>query len=399
MKISQLQYINRLKDLSLEGSLPLPPEIIEEMRFTQQNPRFHSEGSVLQHTLLVLNQFHAYAAKHQLTNEESQLFYWAAVLHDIGKPKVTKWMKGRWTSKGHEQAGVSIARNFLLQKTQIAPNLRRKILDIVRWHHIPLRFGLKNCSLRDYLLIGTRIDLRSIGLFSKFDIAGRICVNQVDVIRLIDRFNNEIVPQVEEILGTYDQLQSFYQNADLKTRTSLWNAVANEDIDTLRKIRSSIPRDKTGYSDSSHNSNHTCVLLFYPSGLSTNPYIKRHFSSAKIFPLSNISRDLHQISHIKATIAHNLTKGVSHNNHIVIDAGFISDDLRLYINQLCKSLNIKIEYHFFEATLADCLWQNACKETKLSSHEISSVYSDFLAPHPWEAHKFHWVNTSTMSLT
>ena len=126
-------------------ALPIPSVYLELMRNTQQNPRYHAEGNVLNHTLLVLGEFYDLVASVPLSESDREVLYWAALLHDIGKPAVTYWDGKTWRAAGHEKAGVPLARNILMQQESISARQRNRILDLVRWHHLPLRMGPKKC--------------------------------------------------------------------------------------------------------------------------------------------------------------------------------------------------------------------------------------------------------------
>ncbi|MEM6766101.1 MAG: HD domain-containing protein [Bacteroidota bacterium] len=186
--------------VSAVQNLPLPSAYIQLLKETQQNPRFHAEGSVYTHTCMVVSEVLAYAKNHSLSQEEKTILYWTAVLHDIGKPTVTKWEHGRWRSPGHEMAGVNIAREILSPQTDISPLQKRIILDLIRWHHIPLRWGLKKKSIDTYKALATRIDLRLLGIFSLCDIKGRKCVDQERTIQMIEYFIHFIAPAVQNEL-------------------------------------------------------------------------------------------------------------------------------------------------------------------------------------------------------
>lgn len=187
--------------VSVVSTLPLPDAYIQLLKNTPQNPRFHAEGSVYTHTCMVVSEVLSYAETHLLPEEEKTILYWTAVLHDIGKPTVTKWENGRWRSPGHEMAGVNIARQILQEKSVVTPLQQRIILDLIRWHHIPLRWGLKQESIDGYKALATRLDLRLLGIFSLCDIRGRECVDKERTLQMIAYFIHFIVPAVQNELA------------------------------------------------------------------------------------------------------------------------------------------------------------------------------------------------------
>lgn len=85
----------------------LLPEI-EAMIGVKHSPDFHPEGDVWVHTRLVMS---------KLPKKRSPALAWAALLHDVGKPKTKekKKVKGvwRWRFPGHAEVGERMSRKIL----------------------------------------------------------------------------------------------------------------------------------------------------------------------------------------------------------------------------------------------------------------------------------------------
>lgn len=78
--------------------------ILHNMVGIPQDPEWHPEGDVWEHTLHVVDSMRA----------ENDVEAWAAVLHDCGKPQTTIInKKGRWSSPGHAEVGAKLADPFL----------------------------------------------------------------------------------------------------------------------------------------------------------------------------------------------------------------------------------------------------------------------------------------------
>ena len=79
------------------------PEI-EALRGVQQPENFHPEGDVFEHTRLLLV---------NLRPPVSTILAFAALFHDVGKPKTSAMRKGRLTFYEHSEEGVKIAQGVM----------------------------------------------------------------------------------------------------------------------------------------------------------------------------------------------------------------------------------------------------------------------------------------------
>lgn len=76
------------------------PEV-EALIGVPQEPRYHREGDVWTHTMLVLDQAAALRSRAQ----QPFPFMLAALCHDLGKPAATEYVRGRIHAYDHESAG------------------------------------------------------------------------------------------------------------------------------------------------------------------------------------------------------------------------------------------------------------------------------------------------------
>jgi putative nucleotidyltransferase with HDIG domain len=64
---------------------------------------------------------------------DSRVFMWAALLHDIGKPLVTKRHRGKITAYNHDREGAELTRRFLRPLTEEEDFIER-VAWLVRYH-------------------------------------------------------------------------------------------------------------------------------------------------------------------------------------------------------------------------------------------------------------------------
>ena len=94
------------------GWLGLFPEL-RDMLCIPQDPEWHPEGDVWVHTLHVVNEAVKIADREKLSEDDRVTLVLASLCHDMGKPKTTEMIDGRWRSRGHCEDGVPITRSFL----------------------------------------------------------------------------------------------------------------------------------------------------------------------------------------------------------------------------------------------------------------------------------------------
>ncbi len=367
-------------DLDVQ-SLPLPSYYIEQMRKTKQNPRYHGEGNVLNHTLLVLDQFNSLKQQYSLSTEDQEVLYWAALLHDIGKPRVTQWIEDRWSAAGHERAGVPIARDILLQQSQITARQRRRILDLVRWHHLPLRLGLRAAPFTAYHHIAVKTDIQLLGLFSMMDLQGRICENRSQIADITYHFNEVIVPYMIDYWGTFDQLQRAFSRISGAAKNCVWYALKVENFDLIRSII---------YDHSFEQPwSNTCYITIGAPKSGKYTYVKA------ALPESIIPEILYVQCITESdcrTLENFLHTGMTTGKPIIITGTNIDEQKRQGLIDKIREYDLEIHYLFFERQLSELLRDNRLSDSPLEEQVLRHAHGQLQFPHPWEAH-----NTSIIS--
>lgn len=99
----------------------------------EQDPAWHPEGDVWEHTKLCLDAF----AKHRIGDRTEDLLVGLAVVcHDFGKPATTRRERGHIRSLGHDEAGVAPTLDFLRRLTN-EERLLKEVPPLVQCHMQP----------------------------------------------------------------------------------------------------------------------------------------------------------------------------------------------------------------------------------------------------------------------
>jgi poly(A) polymerase len=118
-----------IKLMSMTGLLKFILPEIEALKGMQHNKKYHQEGDIYKHTLMVL--------KNAPAGVENQI---AALLHDIGKPSTTELVEDQIHNIGHENVGADIA-EAILHRLKFDNDTVARVKKMVRNHMRPHALG------------------------------------------------------------------------------------------------------------------------------------------------------------------------------------------------------------------------------------------------------------------
>lgn len=157
-----------LNSLLSEGKLEdYPFSMLSGLTGVEQNLKYHPEGSVWNHTMLVVDE----ASKRKVKSRNPRAFMWAALLHDIGKKPTTKVRKGRITSYNHESVGKKMAVEFLREFVQDEKFIE-DVASFIRWHMEPL-FIIKELPFSNIKGLVNDVPYEEVALLAVCDRFGR----------------------------------------------------------------------------------------------------------------------------------------------------------------------------------------------------------------------------------
>ncbi|QCX34191.1 HDIG domain-containing protein [Caloramator sp. E03] len=159
-------YLSRLfEDEFVSKTYPFT--MINDLKKIEQNRKYHPEGDVFTHTLMVVDE----AASRREKSKDPRVFMWAAFLHDIGKAPTTRVTEGRVTSYNHEKFGSKMAYEFLKEFTD-DDEFIKKVVAMVRWHMEAL-YVIKNMAFSSIGEMLKEVSLDEIALLNLCDRIGR----------------------------------------------------------------------------------------------------------------------------------------------------------------------------------------------------------------------------------
>ena len=133
----------------------------------EQNPKYHAEGDVFNHTMMVLD----YAKVVQSRSIQPNFLLWGALCHDMGKPSATYMESEKITSYKHAELGVAVADKFLRRLTN-QHALIKYCKQITEYHMVAHNLDeLSNYKFRKLMV---KVNVPELLLFSECDTKGRI---------------------------------------------------------------------------------------------------------------------------------------------------------------------------------------------------------------------------------
>lgn len=169
--------------------------LLEETKTCEQNPQYHAEGNVWEHTKLVLKELVVSNEWYYLNDEEKTILFLAAVFHDLGKIRCTKEEDGKIVTKKHSVIGARFARNFLwdlstskefITKVTTSWKIREAVSNMVLLHMLPIHIFDKKDPLYSICASSMVIKNSWLNLLAKSDNLGRICKDPEDFKNAMD---------------------------------------------------------------------------------------------------------------------------------------------------------------------------------------------------------------------
>ena len=162
---------------------------IRDMKGTPQHRLHHGEGDVAAHTRMVLEALQQQPAYQNLPQQEQEILWAAALLHDVEKRSTSvDEGEGRITSKGHAKRGEYTVRTLLFKDIPTPFSIRETIASLVRYHGLPIWFMEREEPMKKVCEASFRVDNRLLKILTTADIQGRICEDKAVLMEFVEWF-------------------------------------------------------------------------------------------------------------------------------------------------------------------------------------------------------------------
>lgn len=345
---------------------------------TPQDAYYHAEGDVWTHTKMVCDELIQLPAYQNASLDEKFIMFYAALLHDIGKPACTKHEdNGKISSKGHSKRGAIDARIDLWRK-EVPFHLREPIVNIINTHQVPFfafkvkqKEGDKNPpKTPEYIAheLSWQMPLHLLINVAKADMLGRYCVEKNDCMVEIELF--------EELA---------------KDEGCLYGPKEFPDAVTRMKYFSSQGKIDPSYPFYEELGSEVIVLCGLPA-TGKNTWIEQNAPNAIVLSFDDAKAEL------KIKEKDNVGSAV----HLVFDrakellrkkepfiwnATHLSPMMRNKTLDTLYAYNAKVKIVYLEAPEHEIKKRNSARDTTLPNNKIDEMLFRWEPPTPIEAHE------------
>ena len=165
---------------------------IQKMKNTPQDRIYHAEGDVHIHTKMVLDALVDDDEFWQLSDNQREILWLSALLHDVAKPITTEFKPDdRIGHPHHSRKGAQLS-NSILYRAGIDPFARSHVMGLIANHQRPFFLAHSKLDKIEFMLrkINFISSNRLLSMLAKADILGRINANNDNekTLEMIDLF-------------------------------------------------------------------------------------------------------------------------------------------------------------------------------------------------------------------
>lgn len=354
----------------------------ERMRQTQQSPKWHAEGDVYSHTMMVVDALKLLPEYQSLTERQQHILNIAALLHDIGKIPTTTLIDGDWSSPHHAPTGSRMARELLWKEYGLCGDkelmqAREAICLLIRYHSFPPHaIDLEDCKLRLHRIASNGIlvpdfTVRMLCMLCKADMLGRTCDDTQQILEQI-----ALCEEMAKEERCSDGCYSF--RSDVTRRAYL----SGQDVWKEQELF-----DETWGE---------VILMSGLPGTGKDTWIKKNLPNIPMISLDNIRREQKISPKAEQGYVANLAREQAKeylraHQPFVWNATNITTQMRKSLISLFEAYHARVRIVYLETDWKTLQERNHSREQIVPQPAIEGMLGKLTLPEAFEARKVEWI--------
>lgn len=346
---------------------------IDEMKVTEQDVRWHSEGNVAIHTEMVMNEMFKLKEFKYLTDREKKILIYGVFFHDISKYETTKTeiINGQTeiTAANHSKLGAKKTREILIME-DFDFYEREEIVNLVKYHGFPVfSYSAKDKKIIE---ISLQCNTKLLYLLAKSDMKGRLVLDENEI--------QKHLFHIEYFKETCIELNCYGKAKEFETVGSKRNYLKNEN-------------EYTPYEQGSK-----FYVISGLMGVGKNYYVDQKFKNLNIISLDDLRlkykarRSDKKIQGKIIQEAYELAKEYLRNKQdFVWNATNLTELNRKKLVDLGEMYNAEVKIIYIEKSIKNILKQNKNREFPVPEDIIKESLFKIEVPTSNEAHYVEYV--------
>ncbi|MGE8674924.1 AAA family ATPase [Achromobacter kerstersii] len=345
---------------------------LELAKTTPQDPRYHGEGDVWTHTMMVVDALLALPQYQAASRADQEVVFLAALLHDVAKHSTTVIdpVTGAIGQPGHSRKGAIDARIALWDAG--APfAVREAVCRLISVHQVPFFAleGSRRGKPPEFIAreLSWHVSLPLLAMLAEADMRGRICA---DAQRVLD--NIALFCELARDDGCFEQPRAF---ADAHTAVSYFRgADVHPDYPLFQEPGSRV-----------------IVMSGLPAS-GKNTWVNAHYPDLPVISFDDAREELGlrhgknegKVAHLAIERARELLRRKA---PFVWNATNLSELMRKKTLDLLYAYHAEVELVYLEKPRAELLRRNSRRDTSLSNKTLTGMLHRWDLPLPTEAHR------------
>lgn len=354
---------------------------LSQMEEIRQNPVWHGEGNVAQHTKLVCEALATDPAFRLLSVRSQQELSVAALLHDIGKIPNTKLEDGQWVAPNHSTTGARMARELLWKEfdlcgTPESQSFRETVCLLIRNHMLP-----------GHILDQTDPEKRLLRMAADKELCHDFSIEQLCILARAD-VRGRIAPDTEELL---EKVALCRQEAEadgcLQGSGTFVDAYTQRAYFQGRKVS----REQSLYNDTWGE----VILLSSLPGTGKDTWIREHACHLPVVSLDDL-RKIMRVSpadkqgQVAQTAKEQARKYLRAKQSFIWNATNLTEQMRSKLISLFESYGAAVRIVYLETGWGENLRRNAARADAVPEHAVEDMLGKLVPPQRWEAQYVEW---------